>query len=147
MQPLRVQSTGSPRGALLRCAGEIDLCNVEELRHAASHSIWSGSLHVEVDLVQITYLDSSAIEALLEAQRELSRRDGRLQVLGGPHTGKLFRLLGLDSVLHLTEVSADALPPKRAGITTRYEPDTFPNEGAAVSVRHGIRPRFRRDVR
>lgn len=108
---LSVESTGWPLGSILRCAGEIDLGNVEELHRALAHSIWMGLREVDVDLVEITFLDSSAIKALLHAQRELASRDGNLHVLGGALTARLLRLLGLDGVLALTEIPSSERVP------------------------------------
>ena len=104
---LFVTAAGRPSGSVLRFTGEINRDNVEEFRRALAHSIWMGLSEVDVDLVRITFLISPVIEALLQAERELARRNGRLRVLAGPQSAALFRLLGLDGVLQLTEVAPD----------------------------------------
>lgn len=135
---LSVESDGIPLGAILRCAGEIDLANVEEFRRALARSTWMSLPEVEVDLVRITFMDSSAIAALLQAQRELARRNGQLMVRAGPHSAHLFRLLGLDDILRLTEVPiAEWVPVELADHAGPGGASPLPEEsrsGAAVGT-------------
>jgi anti-anti-sigma factor len=93
-------NTTSP-GTLLRCAGEIDLSNSACLREALEGCIKQGRPEVEVDLREVTFLDSSAIDALVAACRELDRAGRSLHVRARTGTARLFRLLKLDHILHV----------------------------------------------
>jgi anti-anti-sigma factor len=52
---------------VLECVGEIDLSSVDTLRRALAASIRSGAREVQVDLREVSFLDSSAMDALIEA--------------------------------------------------------------------------------
>lgn len=113
---LSITSAGSPPGSVLRCSGEIDASNVDELRSELSRSIRNGLATVEVDLLDITFLDSSAILALLAAQSTLVSRNGTVRVLGTPRTARLLRIMGLDRVLQCVEVPVHSCGPPRPGV-------------------------------
>lgn len=100
---LKIHSVGTPPGSILRCAGEIDLSSVAALRCAVVRSLDAGLPDIQLDLVDITFADSSAVQVLLLAHKELGRRFGRLRVTGGPQVSRLLRLLRLDGMLHYTE--------------------------------------------
>jgi anti-sigma B factor antagonist len=97
-RPLRLLKVG------LQCRGEIDLATVAQFRRALTDAINAGSQTVEVDLRQVSFLDSSALRTLLEAHYSLARTGRRLCVNASPYGAKLFRLTGMD---HLFEVGAN----------------------------------------
>lgn len=98
---LRIEAAGWPPGSILRCFGEIDLSSVDCLTQALAASIEAGVLEMEVDLREVDYLDSSALKALLWAQRQLERRGSKLILRAGPRVEHLCRLVGLDRVLEI----------------------------------------------
>jgi anti-anti-sigma factor len=98
---LRIEAAGQPRGAVLRCAGAIDLSSVETLRQALAASMRAGLPAVEVDVSEIHYLDSEAIRVLLEARDQLSRVGTSLYVRIDPRAARMFHRLGLDRLLDI----------------------------------------------
>jgi anti-sigma B factor antagonist len=96
---LRIAATIGPSGALLRCAGEIDVSNVDQLEAALTALVQSGLPEVRVDLRGVDYLDAAAIKALMRAYYTLMRSGRRLSVCIEPRTLRLFLLLKLDRVL------------------------------------------------
>jgi anti-anti-sigma factor len=98
---LRVEPAGQPCGAVLRCAGEIDLSNVACLEQELAASIRLRLPVIEVDLRDVSFLDSSTMAALIRAQSELRRSGGRLRVRARPSTAHLFQLLRIDQVFEL----------------------------------------------
>jgi anti-sigma B factor antagonist len=96
---LRIAATVGPSGALLCCAGEIDVSNVDRLETALTALVQTGVPEVQVDLCGVDYLDAGAIRALLRANRTLARSGRRLSVCMEPRTLRLFLLLKLDRVL------------------------------------------------
>jgi anti-anti-sigma factor len=96
---LRIEPVGQPPGAVLRCAGEIDLSNVECLRHALDTSIHLGVPEVELDMRQVSFLDSSAIEALMVAYRQLASEGRALRVRATAWIARLLHMVELDHLL------------------------------------------------
>jgi stage II sporulation protein AA (anti-sigma F factor antagonist) len=93
---LRIEATGQPPGAVLECVGEIDLSSVDTLRRGLDASIRSGVREVEVDLREVSFLDSSAMDALIEAQRQLASEGRTLRVRTGPWAAHLLHMVKLD---------------------------------------------------
>jgi anti-sigma B factor antagonist len=93
---LRIEATGEPPGAVLECVGEIDLSCVDTLRRALCASIRSGAPEVVVDLREVSFLDSSAMDALIEAYRQLAREGRALRVRARPWAAHLLHLVQLD---------------------------------------------------
>ena len=70
----------------------------------------TGALNVVVDLEAVSFLDSSALGALVGVFRRLRERDGQLRIVQ-PRTAasRIFELTGLDAVLDLYPDRAAAL--------------------------------------
>ncbi len=96
---LHVESTDHAAGAVLRCAGDIDLSSAAYLERALAASIATGTPVLEVDLREVRYFDSSAIKALLNAQDALAAGGRRMTVRVQPSARALLRVLKLDRVL------------------------------------------------
>jgi anti-sigma B factor antagonist len=91
--------------------GEIDAFTAPSLRDDLRALVEdTGALTVLVDLAAVTFLDSSALGALVGVVRRLRERGGQLRIVQ-PHTAaaRIFELTGLDAVLDLYEDRAAAL--------------------------------------
>ncbi len=92
--------------------GEVDASNTPALRADLRRLIEDmGASLIIVDLAAVTFLDSSALGALVGALRRLRERDGRLRVvqpLAAAPT-RTFQLTGLDTVFDLYPGRAAAL--------------------------------------
>lgn len=95
---LRIEASKFPRQTVLRCAGEIDLGSADCLLRALTAAILAGSAEVEVDLREVGYLDSTAMQVLLEAHQILHGKGRSLHVRATPRSAKLFHMLELDRV-------------------------------------------------
>jgi anti-anti-sigma factor len=98
---LRIERAGEPPGAVLRCVGEIDLSNVDCLRQALAASIQLRVREVEVDLREVRFIDSSAMEALVAACHEMASQGCTLRVRAGEWIAHLLRMVKLDCLLKL----------------------------------------------
>jgi stage II sporulation protein AA (anti-sigma F factor antagonist) len=98
---LCIQAAGQPAGAVLRGRGEIDVSNVECLRRALDAAIEQGLPEAEVDLREVEFLDSSTMNVLLTTHDHLVSEGRTLRVRARPWAVRVFRLVGLDRVLHL----------------------------------------------
>jgi anti-sigma B factor antagonist len=83
--------------------GEIDAFTAPSLRDDLRDLVEeTTALIVVVDLEAVTFLDSSALGALVSVFRRLRERDGQLRIVQ-PRTAaaRIFELTGLDAVLDL----------------------------------------------
>ncbi len=83
--------------------GEIDAFTSPSLRDDLRRLVEEmGALIVVVDLAAVTFLDSSALGALVGVFRRLRERGGQLRIVE-PRTAasRIFELTGLDAVLDL----------------------------------------------
>jgi anti-anti-sigma factor len=87
--------------------GEVDIAAVEEIRPDLMGAIARDRSHLLVDCSGLTFIDSSGIAMLLEADRELET-DGRhmliVNVPAGP--SRVFEALGLTDLLRYDRLTA-----------------------------------------
>lgn len=85
--------------AVVRCAGEVDMANVDRFRAAVTEARKAAST-VVVDVDGITYLDSAGVEVLFAAARA-----GRLEVVAGPRcvVRRVLEVVGLAEVATLSD--------------------------------------------
>jgi anti-anti-sigma factor len=93
---LRIEAARIPQRTVLRCTGEIDAASADCLLRALDAAILAGSPEVEVDLREVGYLDSTAMQVLLEAYQILHGKGRSLHVRANPRSAKLFHMLQLD---------------------------------------------------
>jgi anti-sigma B factor antagonist len=96
------QHPASDGGVRLAVAGEVDVCTANRLHEALTTALDARPSTVVVDLAEVTFIDSSAITALMTARRRASAGGGTLTVING--NGIVRRVLEVTGVLHaLTE--------------------------------------------
>lgn len=82
----------------MECVGELDMATSARLGQAIESTIDS-TRRVVVDLSEVNFLDSSALNALMHAQRTLAARDVVLRVVS-PAEHPVRRIF---EITHLTE--------------------------------------------
>jgi anti-sigma B factor antagonist len=83
-------------------AGELDLYRVPELAQALQTAAASGATTINVDLSEVTFLDSTTLELLLHEHRRLAANGSVLTVLVGEQTPTtVFAVTGIDRVLNM----------------------------------------------
>lgn len=88
---------GRPGGPVLSLRGELDIAVVPDLLGVLD-GLCSGP--VVVDLSEVTFVDSSAAQALAAEQEHFARLGHRLEIRGaGAFPRRVFALLELDGVL------------------------------------------------
>ena len=99
------------RQAVVTVRGEVDAFNAPEIRLELRRLIEAeGARTLIIDLTDVTFLDSSALGALVGTVRRLNEHDGQLKIVrpkGG--AARIFQLTGLDSVLDLYDDRRAAL--------------------------------------
>jgi anti-anti-sigma factor len=98
MVALTVEAVEQPRG--LRLTGELDLARVNEVDAALKPLVAEGG-EITMDVEELRFMDSSAIQLLIRALQGLEGR-GRI-VLRRPGTGvkRLIDVMGLDRIENL----------------------------------------------
>jgi anti-sigma B factor antagonist len=88
--------------------GEVDLVTVHEVRENVRAAA-ADCRRVVLDLRQVTFMDSSGLRLLVEAQQEADRDGFSLAVVRGPASlERLFEVTGLDARLDLHDDPAQA---------------------------------------
>jgi anti-sigma B factor antagonist len=91
-------------------AGEIDLFTAPELKQRLSSLIDSGRRLLVIDLSETTFLDSTALGALIGAVKRLRAHDGELVIVNRDETiAKTFEITGLDQIFTIRPTRAEAL--------------------------------------
>jgi anti-sigma B factor antagonist len=84
-------------------AGEIDMATAPMLARELTAAIEAGDGPVVLDLVEVTFFDSSGLRVAIVAHRDLGEHGRRLGVVCDPegHVRRTFALAGLADVLDL----------------------------------------------
>jgi anti-anti-sigma factor len=82
---------------LARLSGEVDMTNADYVRDELLRSVPNDALTLVIDLSEVRYLDSAAIELLFDLARRLGRRRQTLKV-ALPSSSPLRRVLILTDV-------------------------------------------------
>ncbi|MET0728162.1 MAG: STAS domain-containing protein [Acidimicrobiales bacterium] len=89
------------QGHVIRVGGELDLASAPELSKVLSEPVGSSTQPVLLDLSGVTFIDSSALRALVVAGRELA--DSGRKLLIGPRSDTVARVLEVTQLDQQTE--------------------------------------------
>jgi anti-sigma B factor antagonist len=90
--------------SLVRASGEVDLATSPRLREVLDTVIGNGAPLVRLDMSAVTFLDSSGISVLVDAQQRLREASGRLVLHGvGDHIKRVLEISGLGSFFELSD--------------------------------------------
>jgi anti-sigma B factor antagonist len=98
----------------VRVTGDVDLATATELRHRLESVIAAGSGDVELDLSDVTFLDSCGLVVLLAARQGLHDKHHRLTVRNPSEP--VLRILELSGVLDV--MVDERQPPGDSGRVT-----------------------------
>jgi anti-sigma B factor antagonist len=83
-------------------AGELDLADQDELVRLRREYAFSGACDVSVDLTDVTFMDASALAALVGLAHDADDRGGRIRVIGvQPRVARLIDVTASRRVLNL----------------------------------------------
>jgi anti-sigma B factor antagonist len=122
-RPFEVTVQRDDAVATLVVSGELDLATVPQLSATVAEQSDPGLL--VLDLTAVTFIDSTGVRVLIEADRSCARSGSRLAVLArdGPMR-RLLDLCKLDGRLALvTEHPSPAAQPDAGAMTTRPMPE------------------------
>ena len=85
---------------LLRVRGQLDIAGSPHFKETLFATIDDGAVGLVVDLVDVTFVDSSGFTALIAAVKRLALRDGRVSLVStDPSVARLLRMMRLTDVL------------------------------------------------
>jgi anti-sigma B factor antagonist len=95
---------------LIPC-GELDFVAAQDIRHRVAAALGAGRSRLIVDLSQVTYMESTAIAALLDADASARRAGGCVTIVLPPdaRTRLVFELTQADRLLKVLGTRDDAL--------------------------------------
>jgi anti-sigma B factor antagonist len=89
---------------VVRVDGEIDVATAPQLRECLHGVIARGPSEVVIDLLGVTFLDSTALGVLVGALKRCREVGGELHlVVSDPRIMKIFEITGLDKVFPLSD--------------------------------------------
>ena len=95
--------TGPDGAARLHVSGELDAHSAPEFAEAFEPAV-AAAADVEVDLTDVSFIDSSGLAALIKARQRLLDAGGSLVVSAASHTAmRLFEIAGVSSYLMRVE--------------------------------------------
>jgi anti-sigma B factor antagonist len=103
LEPASVHTENEDGSPVVVASGEIDMATAPMLGRELTAAIQAGDGAVVLDLVDVTFFDSSGLRVAIVAHRELGERGRRLAVVCDPegHVRRTFTLAGLSEVLDL----------------------------------------------
>ena len=88
--------------AVVSAAGEIDLTNAAEFRHALLSVLDAGALGLVADLTAATFIDSAGITALVRASRRAAAAEASVRLaVSAPAVLRVLSLVGLDQLIEV----------------------------------------------
>ena len=95
---MEIKSHHFAKHSVMRLSGEIDLFNVEELKREFRIFQTTGIKNIGIDLLDVSYIDSSGLGVLISIMTELKKNGGKLLLFNLSESVK--------TVLKLTKLSA-----------------------------------------
>jgi len=100
---------------LLDVAGELDLYTSPKLKAALDSLLAEGHTRLIVNLLETTYLDSTALSVLTATLKQVREAGGNLGLIyTQPQIERMFTITGLDEVFPIFRGEADAVNAARA---------------------------------
>jgi anti-sigma B factor antagonist len=108
--------------AVVDVSGEVDLYTSPKLKAAFDELLGTGQIHLIVDLLDTTYLDSTALSILTSALKHVTGAGGNLGlVFNQPQIDRMFTITGLKDVFPTFASHAEAIAAARSwvGVTPK----------------------------
>ena len=118
---LEVRRVDHPLGVVLTVRGELDLLAAPVLQEWLDRAMRARAA-VVIDLSGLRFIDSSGLQLLVRAERQLRDSGGQLVLVRGPQAvHRLFELTSLDSRFEFCDSTSEALrtPVRRVGSADR----------------------------
>ncbi|HWF16858.1 MAG TPA: STAS domain-containing protein [Acidimicrobiales bacterium] len=103
-QDFRIEERVAGTLPVIAVSGEIDVATAPQLRECLHRVIAEGGSTIVLDLLGVTFLDSTALGVLVGALKRCRELGGDLHVvLADPRIMKIFEITGLTNVFTITD--------------------------------------------
>ncbi len=92
--PLRVNVSAGDGALVIECRGELDLSNAQQLRNALPPIDAQDISLVRIDMAEVTFMDSSGLTALLEADGRCRELGATFEIVASRFIARLLTLTG-----------------------------------------------------
>lgn len=100
---------------VIALSGELDVATVPVFDDALRAATESGHTALVVDLIELTFMDSTGLMVLLNGLRRVMRKDGRLVLAcANPTVLRLFDITGTSATFTIVETRAQAIEVARS---------------------------------
>jgi anti-sigma B factor antagonist len=108
-QEFRVEERAGSTPPVIAVSGEIDVATAPQLRETLHRVIAAGQPTVVLDLLGVTFLDSTALGVLVGALKRCRELGGELHlVVADPRIVKIFEITGLTNVFTIVDSLQEA---------------------------------------
>ena len=117
--PAAIESLQRGTAWTLVVSGELDVANAPRLQAALDEMLAANPRQVEIDLSEVSFIDSAGLRTLMGAKDSCDRREVELKLVESVHPGAMtvFEATGLGRLLRWSP----QLERGDAGATARYE--------------------------
>ena len=105
---LVIEIVPSPDCVTVRLRGEIDMQTAPHLREAALCATSQFSTVLQLDMAEVSFMDSSGVEVLVATRRRIDHEGGRLTVVNPSRP--VLRLLEITGIDRLFEIETTPSP-------------------------------------
>ena len=103
-QDFQIEEQASEGTPVIAVSGEIDVATAPQLRECLHRVVAAGNATVVLDLLGVTFLDSTALGVLVGALKRCREQGGDLQiVIADPRIVKIFEITGLTNVFTIAD--------------------------------------------
>jgi len=103
-QDFQIEQRAGSTPPLVTVRGEIDVATAPQLRECLHNVIAQGEGSIVLDLLGVTFLDSTALGVLVGALKRCRESGGELYVVvADPRIVKIFEITGLTSVFTIVD--------------------------------------------
>jgi len=103
-QKFQIEERAGGSTPVIAVSGEIDVATAPQLRECLHRVIAQGESTIVLDLLDVTFLDSTALGVLVGALKRCREAGGDLHVVvADPRIMKIFEITGLTNVFTIAE--------------------------------------------
>jgi len=110
--PLSISEEPIDQGVLVVVAGEVDIASAPTLRQRLDSIISRGIAVLVVDILGVSFIDSTGLGALIGAAKQIQGTGGTMRVVvAEPRMLKLFEIAGISELFPVVSTREEAAHP------------------------------------
>lgn len=103
-QDFQIEERSGGTTPVIAVSGEIDVATAPQLRECLHRTVAAGNATVVLDLLDVSFLDSTALGVLVGALKRCREQGGDLHVVvADPRILKIFEITGLTNVFTIAD--------------------------------------------